>query len=261
MESNKKAIRDLIWKHYDASPNHTIQPARIARELALTADEISAELQKMVDEGWIQDVREIVQEQGPSLILALFASPQSLDRLLVDKEDKVITECIRLCKNRDRIELRKQQATTVDDMSRALLDAAFQIVHIAGHGAGRGVVLEDERGDNFVVPQGALARMFSRYVPPRGRLECVVLNACYSLTTGALTSSLGVPYTIAMEGPIGDAAAIEFSRGFYDAIGAGKGISFAYEEGCGRVALKGLDGHFEAKLLVRDEVNVASSTN
>jgi hypothetical protein len=87
------------------------------------------------------------------------------------------------------------------------------------------------------------------------------LNACYSLTTGALTSSLGVPYTIAMEGPISDPAAIEFSRGFYDAIGAGKGISFAYEEGCGRVALKGLDGHFEAKLLVRDEVNVASSTN
>jgi hypothetical protein len=258
---HKKAIRDLIWKRYDASPNHTIEPGRIARELAVTLSEVSAELQKMIDEGWIQDVREIFPEEGPSLILAVFASPHSLDRVLVDKEDKVITECIRLCKNRDRIQLTKQQAATVDDMSRALLDAAFQIVHIAGHGANTGVVLEDEHGEDFVVPQAALGRMFSRYVPPRGRLECVVLNACYSFTTGALTSSLGVPYTIAMEGPISDPAAIEFSRGFYDAIGAGKGISFAYEEGCGRVALKGLDGHFEAKLLCRDEVNVASSTN
>jgi|SRR6478752_6442841 len=266
MQPSKKAIRDLIWKHYDASPNHTIEPARIARELALTVGEISAELQKMIDEGWIQgaipqDVQEIPQEDHPSLILAIFASPRSLDRLLVDKEDKVITECIRLSKNRDHMQLTKQQAATVDDMSRALLDAAFQIIHIAGHGADTGVILEDEHGGDFVVPQAALAKMFSRYVPPRGRLECVILNACYSLTTGALTSSLGVPYTIAMEGPIGDQAAIEFSRGFYDAIGAGMGITFAYEEGCDRVALKGLDGHFKAKLLCRDEVNVASNTN
>lgn len=258
---HKKSIRDQIWKHYDASPNHTIEPARIARELAVTVGAVSAELQGMIDEGWIQGARRISQEDPPSLILAVFATPRSLARLETGEEDRVMVESIRLGKERDDVQLTRCHAARLDDLSRALLDADFRIVHISGHGAEKGLILDDEHGRGFVVPKAALAKSFSKYAPPRGRLECVILNACYSFTTGALTSSLGVPYTIAMEGPISDPAAIEFSRGFYDAIGAGKGITFAYEEGCDRVALKGLDGHFKAKLLCRDEVNAASNTN
>ncbi len=261
MPASKKAIRDLIWKQYDASPEHVIEPARIARELTATIDEILVELQNMEDEGWIRGVVVAPPPPRPSLILAVFASPRSLERLGVDQEDRVITESIRLGKDRDDVRLTKCQATRVDDLSRALLDAEFQIVHISGHGAKEGLVLEDDDGRDFVVPQKALAKTFSKYAPPNGRLECVILNACYSFSTGALTSSLGVPYTIAMEGPISDPAAIEFSRGFYDAIGAGKGISLAYDEGCDRVAMKGLGGDFDAKLLRREEVLVASNKN
>ncbi len=47
-----------------------------------------------------------------------------------------------------------------------------------------------------------------------------------------------------MLGAISDEGATEFTRGFYDALGAGKPIKFAYEEGCRTISLMGLpDAH------------------
>jgi hypothetical protein len=64
----------------------------------------------------------------------------------------------------------------------------------------------------------------------------VILNACYTEFQGKLLA-IGVPYTIATRGPISDGGATEFARGFYDAIGAGKSIEFAYQEGCRTIRL------------------------
>jgi hypothetical protein len=123
-----------------------------------------------------------------------------------------------------------------------------------------GLVLEkDDDGSRFVVPQSALANTIAAYASPRGRLDCVILNACYSVSTGKL-ASLGVPYTIAMEGAISDQAAIEFSRGFYDAIGAGKDIAFSYQEGCRRVALAAPGSQFISRLLRLGESYTAPPT-
>ena len=134
---------------------------------------------------------------------------------------------------------------TVHDLRQALLDDEFQIAHISGHGINQGLVLEDERGNEHLVPQKALAALFKVYSPP---LQCIMLNACYSLSQGRAIS-LGVPFTIAMEGTIDDEAAIEFSRGFYDAIGAGRPIDFAYGEGCRTVALTLPNTQFLSKML------------
>jgi len=57
-----------------------------------------------------------------------------------------------------------------------------------------------------------------------------------------------------MEGPISDSAAIEFSRGFYDAIGAGRDIEFAYEEGCRSVDLAAPNTRWNSKFLRQGEV-------
>jgi hypothetical protein len=75
----------------------------------------------------------------------------------------------------------------------------------------------------------------SAYSPP---VDCVILNACYTHPQGQLLA-IGVSYTVAVEGPISDSGATEFTRGFYDAIGAGKGIEFAYQEGCRTMKLTG----------------------
>jgi hypothetical protein len=184
----------------------------------------------------------------PIQVLVVFANPRGTSSLRLSEEDRAITESIRRAKHRDQIKLEKCHAATIHDFSRALLDNPFRIVHISGHGTQSGLVLEKEDGSRNVVPQLALSKTCSAYAPPKGSLECVILNSCYSVSTGTLIS-LGVPYTIAMEGPISDNAAIEFSRGFYDAIAAGKDIEFAYDEGCRRVELTAPGSRFVSRIL------------
>jgi hypothetical protein len=161
-------------------------------------------------------------------VLLIFANPRQEYNLRLGSEDRIIHEAIRLGKYRDAIALTPCHAATRHDLRRALLNDAFQIVHISGHGTDDGLILEDEYGKSNVVPPDVLADMFAAHSPP---VQCVVLNACYSAAQGALIAR-AVPFTIAVAGLLNDAAAKEFSRGFYDAIGAGKPYDFAYGEGC-----------------------------
>jgi hypothetical protein len=191
-------------------------------------------------------------------VLVVFANPRGSSSLRLGEEDRAISQSIQLSKHRDRIHLEKRQAATVHDLSRALLDQDYDIVHVSGHGTQAGLVLEKDDGSCYVVPKLALAETFSSYAHPKGPVRCVILNACYSVSTGTL-ASLGVPQTIVMEGAISDQAAIEFSRGFYDAIGAGKEIEFAYGEGCRRVKLAAPGSQFVSKLLPLGQTYVAAT--
>lgn len=86
-------------------------------------------------------------------VLVVFANPRGTDTLRLGEEDRVIQECIRRCKNRDRIQLTIRHAVTVDDIRRTLLDDAFDIIHFSGHGTGRGLAFEDGGG---IVASGLL---------------------------------------------------------------------------------------------------------
>ncbi|MBI5030356.1 MAG: CHAT domain-containing protein [Chloroflexi bacterium] len=188
-------------------------------------------------------------------VLVVFANPHGTDALRLGTEDRTIRESIRHSRYRDNISLTVCHAATIHDVRRALLDEKFHLVHMSGHGTGSGLILEDETGGEYVVPQKALAELFAAYCPP---LRCIILNACYSLTQGKLIST-GIPFTIAMEGAISDDAAIEFTRGFYDAIGAGKGIAFAYQEGCRNVKLASPNRLFVSQLIRKGELLESSS--
>ena len=177
-------------------------------------------------------------------ILAVFASPQGSEHLILGAEDRVIRECLKLSEFRDNISLEVLHAATIHDVRRKLLGGDYRIVQFSGHGTGQELVLEDALGKPQPIPQEALAEFLSAYSPP---IECVILNACYTDVQGKLVS-LGVPFTIGINGAISDAAATEFTRGFYDAIGAGKDIEFAFQEGCRCVKLTGLSGGFEPVL-------------
>ena len=179
-------------------------------------------------------------------VLIALANPRGTDPLRLGMEDRVIRQALKLSRHRDNISVTFCHAATVHDIRRALLDEKFHIVHISGHGTGSGLVLEDEAGETYVVPQQGLSDLFRAHSPP---VRCVILNACYSLSQGELIS-MGVPFTVGMEGAISDEAAIEFSRGFYDAIGAGREIDFAYEEGCRTVKLAAPNSQFISKILI-----------
>lgn len=180
-------------------------------------------------------------------IKALFvlSNPRGSDGLRLNTEMRAIQESLRLSRERERIQHDVLHAATAHDLRRELLNKPYQIVHMAGHGAPTGFVLEDAQGRPHMVSQEALAQHFANY---RQTLRCVILNACYSLALGK-GISLGIPNVIAMSGAIHDQAAIEFSRGFYDAIGAGTDIERAYREGLSAVRFAGLDHDFLALLL------------
>jgi uncharacterized protein YjbI with pentapeptide repeats len=104
-----------------------------------------------------------------------------------------------------------------------------QIVHFAGEGAEAGILLEDEAGKSVALPAEALTSLFALFA--REGVECVVLNAVYSESQVQAISQY-VPYVIGMQQTISAHAATEFAVAFYDALGAGRTIEFAFKLGC-----------------------------
>jgi CHAT domain len=159
-------------------------------------------------------------------VLLVFAGSVGSKWLRLGDEERAIREAWRLGWERSTIEIKSVQAATGNDLRRALQDEP-QIVHLAGHGTPAGIVLTDGNNLPQIVPLEAIEALFQGR--DRG-IRCVVLNQCYSLPLGQLVAR-HIPHVIAIEGTVNDAVALEFSRGFYDAISAGKDISSAYNEG------------------------------
>jgi CHAT domain-containing protein len=152
-------------------------------------------------------------------ILFLSANPKDTDKLRLDEEVREIKEAMKLAQKRDRFEVISEVAVRVDDLRRALLEHTPQIVHFSGHGAGsQGVALEDDSGKLKLVSTTALARLFKFF---QSHLDCVFLNACYS-EVQAEAIRQHIQYVVGMNKAVGDRAAIEFAKGFYDALGAGR---------------------------------------
>lgn len=170
-------------------------------------------------------------------ILMLSANPQGMPVLQLGKERREIKRGLERSQYRDRFQLEMEEAVRTEDFRRAMLDVQPQIVHFSGHGDGEaGLAFEDETGKVKFVTGEALAGLFELFAD---QVQCVVLNACYS-EVQAKAIAQHIPYVIGMNAAIGDRAAIEFAISFYDALGAGREIPFAYKLGCNAIQLDGI---------------------
>lgn len=170
-------------------------------------------------------------------ILILAANPQGTKPLRLDEEVREIDAGLQRAKQRHQFVLEQKWAVRPRDIQRAMLDINPQIVHFSGHGTGdEGLVFEDETGSAKLVDGEALAGLFELFAD---QVECVVLNGCYS-EIQALAITQHVNYVIGMRKGIGDRAAIEFAVGFYDALGSGRPVEFAYKFGCAAIRLSGV---------------------
>lgn len=159
-------------------------------------------------------------------ILILAANPKDTLSLRLDQEVREITDGLERAKKRDEFNLVQKWAPRQQDVRRAMLDSKPNIVHFCGHGAGEeGIALEDESGKPKLVNAGVLSSFFKLFAD---KLECVVLNACWS-EVQASAIARHIPCVIGMKGDIDDQAAIAFAVAFYDAVGANKSFEFAYE--------------------------------
>jgi len=179
-------------------------------------------------------------------ILILAANPKESSRLRLDEEIREIESGLERSQNRERFLLKQKWAVRPRDIQRAMLDTSPQIVHFSGHGAGdEGLVFEDNLGQVKLVSELALANLFCLFAD---RVNCVVLNACYSLVQAEAIAQ-HIPYVIGMNQAIGDRSALEFAVSFYDALATGRSIEFAYELGCNALQLESLEDHLVPVLL------------
>jgi len=170
-------------------------------------------------------------------ILFLAANPKDTGRLRLDQELRDIAEGLQRAQKRDQFNLEQRLAVRPRDIQRAMLDVGPQIIHFSGHGEGdQGLVFEDEIGNAKFVNGAALAGLFELFAD---QITCVVLNGCYS-DVQAKAIAQHIPYVIGMNQAIGDKAAIAFAVGFYDALGAGRPIEFAYKLGCSAIRMEGI---------------------
>lgn len=184
-------------------------------------------------------------------ILILSANPKNTTQLRVDEEMREIKEGLRRSRQREEFVIETSQAVRYRDIRRAILDFEPNIVHFSGHGAGEeGLVFEDETGQVKLVEAEALARLFELFAD---QIECVVLNACYS-EVQAESIARHIPYVVGMNKAIGDKAAIEFAVGFYDGLGAGRSVDFAYKLGRNSIELAGIPEHLTPKLLSNPDI-------
>ncbi|WP_017297082.1 CHAT domain-containing protein [Nodosilinea nodulosa] len=175
-------------------------------------------------------------------ILVLAANPKDSSRLRLDEELRDIEEGLRRSRHRDQFTLAQRLAVRPRDVQRAMLEETPQIVHFSGHGDGaEGLVFEDETGQAKLVSGTALAGLFELFADSNNipdPVHCVVLNGCYSAVQAEAIAE-HVPYVVGMTRAIGDRAAIEFAVGFYDAIGAGRTVEFAFKLGCAAISMAG----------------------
>ena len=182
----------------------------------------------------------------PQTILFLAANPKDTGRLRLDQELRDIGVGLQRAQKREQFNLEQRLAVRPRDIQRAMLDVGPQIIHFSGHGAGEeGLVFEDEIGKAKLVDGGALADLFELFAD---QINCVVLNGCYS-EVQAKAIAQHIPYVIGMNKAIGDKAAITFAVGFYDALGAGRDVEFAYKLGRAAIRLEGIAEHLTPVLL------------
>ena len=185
--------------------------------------------------------RPVIPSSRRSLVKILFigANPRDTDRLRIDEEIREIQQAIRLSKERDNIQVDTQSAARVRDISQTLFDVEPHLVHFAGHGGGEegSFVAEGDNGKLHFISVDGMVKLFKS---AGQSVECVVVNACSTERLARGLSSV-IPYVIGMRQPVGDHAAITFSIGFYQALGAGRPIEQAFDTGVAVMMMHGGD--------------------
>lgn len=180
-------------------------------------------------------------------ILILASNPTFQSPLNIDLEVRHIQLGLRGAKYSYQYRIEQRWAVQISDLRQSLLDEEPTILHFCGHGSQQGQLLfEDQNRVSKPVPGPALAELFSFFSK---NLQCVLLNACYSAEQ-AKAISRHIPYVIGMRQRIGDSTALQFSRGFYDALGAGRNFEEAFHFGRTSVLLEGLE-EADAPVLIK----------
>ncbi len=178
----------------------------------------------------------------PIKVLVMIASPEGFPALNVDDEWKRLESAFGPLIQHGLVKLERLQRPTLGELQKALRRDQFHILHFIGHGKfvihkQDGVLLmEDELTGRGRPVSGQYLGILLHDHP---WLRMVVLNACegartsqsdpYAGVAQALVQQ-GIPAVIAMQFPIFEESALEFTYEFYGAIADGLPVDASISE-------------------------------
>jgi TIR domain/CHAT domain len=197
-------------------------------------------------------------EKTMQKIKALFlaANPASMSQLAIDKEMRAIEQKVHASEHRDVLVFQSAWAVQPDDLLQLLNQHKPHIVHFSGHGRSEGLSLVGENGQERLVTTRALKSLFTTL---KDNIRLVFLNACYSREQAqALIETIDC--MIGMKEGIHDDAAIAFASSFYRAIGFGRSVQEAFDQGITSLLLEGIPDEDLPELLVKQGVDAKQVT-
>jgi len=177
----------------------------------------------------------------PLRILGMAVSPEGLPPLDIAQEKQRVEIALEGLRAAGLVTLTWLEGQTWRDLQREMRHGPWHIFHFIGHGgfdraADEGfVALADEAGEVRHLSATQLGRLLADHRD----LRLALLNACEGArgstrdifsATAAILVRRGLPAVLAMQYPITDRAAIEFSRTFYEALADGLPVDTATTE-------------------------------
>lgn len=167
--------------------------------------------------------------QGQIRLLYMAATPMNQGQLNTGKESR-FKDLIEQY-DRDRcFNVEDEHGITQELILFRLNKHKPHIFHFGGHGDKEGIVLDDGS------LEGEILLDILKEIPA---VQCVVLNACHSLEI-AQQLAQHIPYVIGTRAKIADETAIQFARGFYQALATNTPIESAFKLGVASVKAKKL---------------------
>src|SRR5947209_11785834 len=158
---------------------------------------------------------------------------------------------VRKAKYRNTLVFQSAWAVRPDDLLQLLNEYQPHIVHFSGHGIGKGLQLVGEDGKARLVATQALKRLFTTL---KDNIRLIVLNACYSREQAQALVEV-IDCVIGMTESISDEAAAIFAASFYRALGFGRTVQNAFDQGLVALSMTNISEEDIPKLLVKDGVD------
>ncbi|MGF1490358.1 MAG: alpha/beta hydrolase [Prochloraceae cyanobacterium] len=189
-------------------------------------------------------------------ILILAANPNGTDLLQLNEEADRIKKGLLEGKNEKNgktYSIKVEKAVWVKEISKYLLQYKPLVLHFSGHGSSSGeIILNNEVNEPIRISAETLGELLGIVQKSlEGRLECVVLNACFSQEKADAIAEQ-VKCVVGMSKEIDDESAISFSEGFYRGLGFGQGYYEAFKLGVNAIKLSNLPDSEVPRFFARD---------
>lgn len=240
VNANRQRLRRQQICGLISDDDYRLEINKITERILKFIEEIQINLDKYLP--FINEESVVKGSNEKDIILFYGANPSNFN-VDIRKEIDQINEKLISIKKRNLFEFKIKMDVRPKEFEKTILelDKEPRFFHYGGNGVyehpkyGSGIILSGENPEEVkTIDAQTLGSIFSRL---KG-IECVFLNACNTVPTG-IEISKNIPYVIAMNQYVTDKFGIEFASYFYEAIGAGKNVEYAFNYSIDTLKMQG----------------------